>query len=203
MSGSLRLRFGPMFSGKTTWLDGELNEFARNGWSCLKIVHANDKKRFIDASVDDTTLKSSGYTHNLQAKALDPRITVVFTDTLVACAIDMYNIIAIDEAQFFPDLLATVKVWVTTKHLLVVGLDGNSQKERFGAVLDLIPLADEACKVVAKCGYCMTELKEDQRFHGSLLNLPAPFSKRLAADQTEILVGGADKYVATCRFHHG
>jgi len=214
--GSLKLRFGPMFSGKTTWLDGELNEFSRNGWKCLKIVHLNDKKRIYssestqisgnnkneDTSSEFPLKSSSGYTHNPHAKMLDENIDVIFVPILTTTNVENYHIIAIDEGQFFPDLTFAVKTWVQTKHLLVVGLDGNSNKERFGHILDLIPLADEALKINAKCSLCMNELKDDVRFHGNIMNLPAPFSKRIVADQAEVLVGGADKYIATCRFHH-
>ena len=43
--GSLYLRVGPMFSGKSTWLNAELTQLADTGFKVLKIVHADDIRR--------------------------------------------------------------------------------------------------------------------------------------------------------------
>jgi hypothetical protein len=47
-----------------------------------------------------------------------------------------YQVIAIDEAQFLPDLLAfcTRAADVDGKHILLAGLDGDFQRARFGQV---------------------------------------------------------------------
>jgi thymidine kinase len=202
--GSLRLRFGPMFSGKTTWLDGELKEFSRNRWSCLKIVHSNDLERINSTGSDILTeLNSSGYTHNPNNKG-PKNFDVTFVSKLSEIPLDSiqkYNIIGIDEGQFFSDLVEFVKNWVGEKHLLVTGLDGNFAMGKFGSVLDLIPLSDEAIKINAKCDLCIKEM-ENNGFKGNIMNLSAPFSKRTTKDTEEVLTGGADKYVAACRYHH-
>lgn len=208
-SGSLKLRFGPMFSGKTTWLDGELSEFHRNKWSCLKIVHSNDVERITTAgssggSGGTSLLNSSGFTHNLNSKGLPKEITTIFVHKLEEVSqelINNHNIIGIDEGQFFPDLLHFVKSWVNNKHLLVVGLDGSYNMTKFGSILDLIPLSDEAIKINAKCDNCIKEMQSNN-FKGNIMNLSAPFSKRTTNDTEEVVTGGADKYIAVCRYHH-
>ena len=53
-------------------------------------------------------------------------------------------------------------------------------------VLDLIPLVDSITKLKASCAFC------DQQ---------ALFSLRIAADQRQEVVGGADKYAPVCRYH--
>ena len=40
--GTLNIRVGPMFSGKTTWLNGELTQLADKNFSVLKIIHSSD-----------------------------------------------------------------------------------------------------------------------------------------------------------------
>ena len=54
-------------------------------------------------------------------------------------------------------------------------------------VLDLIPVSDSVTKLTAQCAYCKQ---------------PALFSLRIAADQRQEVVGGADKYAPVCRHHY-
>lgn len=54
-------------------------------------------------------------------------------------------------------------------------------------VLDLIPVSDSVTKLTADCAYC---------------GQPALFSLRIAADQRQEVVGGADKYAPVCRHHY-
>lgn len=54
-------------------------------------------------------------------------------------------------------------------------------------VLDLIPVSDSVTKLTAHCAYC---------------GEPALFSLRIAADQRQEVVGGADKYAPVCRHHY-
>lgn len=54
-------------------------------------------------------------------------------------------------------------------------------------VLDLIPVSDSITKLSADCAYC---------------GQPALFSLRIAADQRQEVVGGADKYAPVCRRHY-
>ena len=54
-------------------------------------------------------------------------------------------------------------------------------------VLDLIPVSDTVTKLTAHCAYC---------------GEPALFSLRIAADQRQEVVGGADKYAPVCRHHY-
>lgn len=51
----------------------------------------------------------------------------------------------------------------------------------------MLPLADTVTKLTARCAYC---------------NHPALFSLRIAADERQEVVGGADKYAPVCRRHY-
>ena len=50
------------------------------------------------------------------------------------------QVIAIDEAQFFPDLFqfCCTAANEDQKHVIVAGLDGDFKRQKFGQVLDLL-----------------------------------------------------------------
>lgn len=195
--GTLYMRIGPMFSGKTTWLNWELTKFADKGFSVLKISHSADIRN--DVSKRDM----SGSTHNSSYSSLTSKIDCIQVDELKYADVNKYHAIGVDEAQFFPDLVEMVKLWVEDrgKHVRVVGLDGDSFKRKFGQVLDLIPLCDGVKKMNASCRLCLNEL-EKTNFHGNILAIEAPFTKRTIQSTNQIEVGGSSKYIPVCRYHH-
>ena len=103
-----------------------------------------------------------------------------------------YDVIGIDEGQFFPDVVTWAEKMANLgKVVVVAALDGTFQRKPFGNILSLIPLAEEVTKLKAVCMNCFDE---------------AAFSKRITSDdegKVEV-IGGADKYMAVCRacFHH-
>ncbi len=101
------------------------------------------------------------------------------------------DIIMIDEAQFFPDLLEFVIKSVESFHkeVYVAGLDGDYNRNIFGDIVKLIPLADMIIKLKAKCNCngCSND---------------AIFSKRIVKNDDKILIGGIDSYVPVCRKHY-
>lgn len=194
--GTLYVRAGPMFSDKTTWLNAELTRFADRGFKALKITHADDIRDTV-ASCDD-----SGSTHNSSYTSLSSKIDRVRASTLETVDVTKYNVVGIDEGQFFPDLYNTVKQWVDAgKHVRVAGLDGDFQMQKFGQVIDLFPIADDFVKVKAACRVCLDEL-EKVGFHGNILAIEGPFTKRLGKSTVQKEVGGSDKYIPVCRYHH-
>lgn len=54
-------------------------------------------------------------------------------------------------------------------------------------VVDIVSVADTVTKLAGKCAYCSEK---------------ALFSLRIAADDRQALVGGADKYAPVCRHHY-
>ena len=215
--GSLRICVGPMFSGKTTWLNGELTELADFGLNCLKIVHEADKQRDplvppveIEGIASGSTgstgaseLKTSGFSHSSSYKMLSSKIDVRFTDKLTNLQdLSEYSIIGIDEGQFFPDLVEFVQFCLAKdKHILVAGLDGDFQQRKFGLILDLIPMCDEVQKKLSRCKLC---LSENINHHNPMI-LKAPFSAKINGNGTAagvIDIGGEDKYMPVCRYHH-
>lgn len=195
--GTLYLRIGPMFSGKTTWLNNELTHLADKGFSVLKVTHSEDVRYDVEVCDD------SGSTHNSSFRALSTKIARVKTNLLSNVDIDKYHVIGVDESQFFTDLLTTINDWVHLKgkHVRVVGLDGDAFKCKFGQTLDLIPICDEVMKLNASCKECLDDLAKAD-FRGNILSIVGPFTKRLGHSMDQKVIGGKMEYIPVCRYHH-
>jgi thymidine kinase len=107
-----------------------------------------------------------------------------------------YDVIAIDEAQFFDEGLPAVCSQLVEDGIVVfvAGLDRNFKGEPFDPMPDLLAMADDVMKLRAVCMKCrsldgtMTQRLIDGR--------PAPRSSPV------ILVGAAEAYEARCRDCH-
>lgn len=106
--------------------------------------------------------------------------------------VDNYDVIAIDEAQFFQDLKEVVLEWVETKRkiVLIAGLNGDFRRQPFGQINDMIPYADAITKLSPFCVVC---IKRDKKMK------PALFTKRTVTNDSEILIGGKEAYIPVCR----
>jgi thymidine kinase len=178
--GRLELIFGPMFSGKSTAL---LREAQRK----LSVINDSSKILLVN-SKKDSRCGSEIMTHDkvkIPAIKVENLNDIANTQNYLQC-----KILLIDEAQFFTDLYDFVKVAINDKkHIIVCGLDGNSNQMEFGQILKLIPLADKVTKLTALCKLCADG------------NTEAPFTRRIISNTSEILVGSHESYVSVCRYH--
>lgn len=170
--GTLNLIIGPMFSGKTT----ELLRIAKRLQSInLKVLLLN---YYEDTRYSNTEMT----THNKDGL---PCTFIKHFDNL---EYDSYDIICINEAQFFNKLIPFCKnVLSKNKTLYVSGLDGDYKQEKFGEILDLVPLCDTITKLHAFCKLC----KDGTHAH---------FTKRLVTNKSQKLIG-TDEYIPVCRKH--
>ena len=176
--GKLELFIGPMFSGKSTELIKNIRLY--------KII--NKKVLILKPNIDTRYDKNKIVSHNGENE------TCYVIDNLEKISneiITKYDIIIIDEGQFFKSLKNMCLLWVEkyNKHVIVGGLDGDYQRNPIGELLDLIPYADKYQKLYALCNYCKDGTK-------------AIFSKRIMNNQNQILIGGSELYVSVCRFHY-
>ena len=127
-------------------------------------------------------------THNLDS--IDCEVCSKL-DSFEKAMIEKYQIIAIDEGQFFDDLKRMVLYWVETlqKKVIISGLDGDYQRKPIGQLLELLPYADSFTKHTAFCSVCKD-------------GTPGLFSKRIVKEGETVVIGGADKYMAVCRKHY-
>lgn len=170
-AGQIQVIFGPMFSGKSTELIRRLKRYQIARYQCLIVKYANDT-RYADKAIathDKQTLNavSASTLEPLKVKALD------------------YDVIGIDEGQFFTDVVSFCETMANLgKTVIVAGLDGTFQRKAFANFLDLVPLAEHVVKLTAVCMSCFGE--------GS-------YTKRISSDQEVEVIGGAEKYMAVCR----
>jgi thymidine kinase len=197
-SGTLDIRYAGMFASKSKWLDGNLTDYANRGLSVAKIVHSDDANR-----INVKCSGEFGSSHFSNHRILSDNVVIISTDDLSKAEVDKFDVIGIDEAQFFTGLYDFVKILVEDKkkRVLVTGLDGDSNRQKWGEILDLIPLSDSAEKLSATCEYCLQELKQIN-FKGNVDMIKAPFTKRLVESKEQKLVGGKNEYVPVCRYHY-
>jgi thymidine kinase len=173
----LSIIMGNMFSGKTSELIRRLKRLKVIGKDVMIINSAKDTRS------PEEILKTHDNVKFDCHKVFD-LFEIINTDEF-----DRADIIAIDEAQFFPRLKKFVECCLHVgKSVILAGLDADSFQHKFGELIDCIPLACDVTKLSALCMRCND---------GTL----GPFTKRIVDDKTLELIGGSDMYIATCRRH--
>jgi len=179
MKTRIEIILGCMYSGKSTELLRRCNRYAAIGKSQLIINHTLDTR-----TTTNTVKTHDGVTHT--AISLANLMTLVndksYRDILYGT-----EIIGIDEAQFFPDLIDFVK-YIETLHktVIIAGLDGDFERKPFGQILHCIPLCDEVTKLTA-----LDMISKD----GS----KGIFTKRISNKEETIAIGGKESYLAVSR----
>jgi thymidine kinase len=190
-SGSLTVYTGPMFCGKTTRLITDITGYAD--------MYDHVKPLLINSQLDVRNIDEVISSHSSNYKGLSPKVVLTSTGLLNSIDVTNYDVIGVDEAQFFPDLVKSVKSWVSQgKHVICAGLDSDIHMNPFGHLHELLHFADDFVKLKAVCGKCISENK------GFLtLTKGASFTGKYSklCDGNVVEIGGADKYYASCRRH--
>lgn len=172
--GYLEIILGCMYAGKTSRLVEIYNKYAFCNQSIVVINH------FIDNRYDSGEHEMS--THN------QIKIQCIKTNKLFDLSEDVLtsNVILINEGQFFDDLEEFVKIMLDNgKKIYVCGLDGDFERNKFGKILNIIPLCDKVEKLVSLCAVCRD-------------GTPGIFSKRITLETEQTLVG-SENYIPVCR----
>ncbi|XP_043190497.1 thymidine kinase, cytosolic-like isoform X1 [Amphibalanus amphitrite] len=170
--GQVQVIFGPMFSGKTTELIRRLKRYQVANHRCLIIKYANDN-RYADKDIS---------THDRQTLAA---VSATKLEPLKSIAASSYSVIGIDEGQFFPDCVPFAEELANLgKIVIVAALDATFQRQAFGDILSLVPIAENVVKLNAVCMECFRT---------------ASYTKRKGSEQQVEVIGGTDKYLAVCR----
>ena len=174
----LDIILGPMFAGKSTELIRRIRQLRVLGKTFTSIK----------PKIDDRYSNKEIVSHNNDRAFCGCYNSVNEFITTYNCK-DLHTIF-IEEGQFFPDLKNGVLQLVEKLdcNVVVVGLDGDSNRNKFGEILDLIPYCDSCIKLSALCKRCND---------GTL----AIFSHRNSKSCKQIEVGVAD-YEALCRKHY-
>ncbi len=174
-SGWVEVIVGCMFSGKTEELIKQVQraEFAKQKCQAFKPrIDARYSGTHV-CSHDQTKLKCHPVKEAWEIPQLVERAT---------------KVVAIDEAQFFDEgLLEVVQTLASAgKRVIIAGLDTDWRGRPFGAMPNLMAMAEVVRKQYAICMVCGNEATRTQRL------VPA---------QDDILVGSSESYEARCRTH--
>lgn len=176
-NGYLKLIIGCMFSGKTSHIISECMRWKSIGMNVL-IINYDLDKRYSDLN--------RVITHDQNG------IDCTMLRNLSDYKVESYEVILINEAQFFEDLRDNVIHWcdVLKKIVIVSGLDGDYQRKKFGQLIDLIPHADDFVKLKAYCVICKDGT------HGIFT------WKTIDRDPSSVVDIGTNKYIPICRKHY-
>ena len=177
--GHLSLIIGCMFAQKTTELLRRIRRYKSIGYRVLVVNYSADTRYGKECIAShDKVLE--------QAVCAD---TLASIQHLVQSG--DYQVIAIDEGQFFPDLFDYITSWADSLplHIVISGLNGTSERKPFGDLLRLIPHAEEVEHLNAFCAQCSD---------GTI----GVYSKYMGVQSKDtVAIGGADLYQPVCRAH--
>jgi thymidine kinase len=188
--GKLEIIMGTMFSGKTSYL---LNKIALFVELNLKVLYLNidfDDRSELEFSTHNPIFNSSDFKN--KDKMIE-NLTMSKVRDFSNITFESYDIIMIDEAHFFEDIIKfTKKLLDNKKHVIIATLIADYKGNKFGKVLDLIPICDEVIRLESYCIECSKQKKINK----------AIYSKRINKNKESIDIGGSDKYIAVCREHY-
>lgn len=174
--GKISLILGSMYSGKTTEMLTSLRRYQLAKKRCLLIRYSHDMR------YDEQARNGGIVTHDGHEFVFD----TFRCDRLSKAdgVIRDYDVIGIDEGQFFTDIADADTYADIGKIVVVSALDGDYLRRPFGNIHLLIPHCEKVVKKNAVCSEC----GED-----------AAFTKRIVAGDALIDIGADDKYRAACR----
>lgn len=171
-TGSIEVVCGSMFSGKTEELIRRVKraEIARQKICIFKPTIDIRYSREDVVSHNRTTVQAFPVEHSRLIRHMGAD----------------YDVIAIDEAQFFDEGIIDVCNDLANmgKRVIIAGLDMDYLGHPFGPMPKLLAIADEVYKTRAICMQC-----------GGL----ATFSYRIADDNQQVLLGEKQDYMPLCR----
>ena len=173
--GTIELIIGPMFSGKSTRLIGLIRKYSYKAKKTIMI------KFFADNRYSE---KSEVVTHDLQKyDSINCKNLKDHFEEL-----KNYDVIGIDEGQFFPDLVEVCQeLALLKKTVIVAALNGDFRMEPFPVVANLIPRADKIKLLNAYCFKCHKDAK---------------FTLRIVQSNETVLIGAGEAYKPACRECH-
>ena len=185
---SLDLLIGPMFAGKTTELLRQLTILSEMGLNCCYVNSKQDSRSSGPFSTHNNLLNQAHFSDNSKKPISSIKITNIEE---LLCHVDQYDVFGIDEAQLFSGLLSVCNQLVddNNKKVIVAGLNGTSEREPFGEIVNLIPFSDKIQKLEPFCKLCAEQK----------LFTPAIFTKCMIDKTNTIMIGGKDIYTAVCR----
>jgi thymidine kinase len=198
---SLTVFTGCMFSNKSTRLIQEITRYAD---ATTSSDETHPKPLLINNCLDDRSKETVISSHSSAFKGISTKVDIVFAKSLSELDVSKYEVIGIDEVQFFSDLKEIVEKWLALgKHIYCAGLNGDANQRHFGQIHELLPICDHFEFLHAICQICMEEKRKEKAILTPVdfQSMKASFSKRIISSESQIDVGASDKYIAVCRKH--
>jgi thymidine kinase len=187
--GKLEIVLGTMFSGKTSHMISKISFFADLGFKILYLNIEFDNRTDSAFSTHNPFINTKEYE---KKGNIQKNVTMLKTKTLENIPFDIYDIVIIDEAHFFADLVKYTKKLLEAKKYVIVGsLIADFKGKKFGNVYDLIPICDDIKRLQAYCGICA----QNKKYRVAI------YSKRMSESEETIEIGGSEKYIPVCREH--
>ncbi|CAM3135664.1 thymidine kinase [Filibacter tadaridae] len=180
--GWIEVICGSMFSGKSEEL---IRRIRRSQFAKQKIA-------VFKPEIDDRYSEEAVVSHDGTTVIASP---IANSTDIREFIREDYDVIAIDEAQFFDDGIVDVVMELADRgfRVIVAGLDQDFRGEPFGPMPRLMAIAELVTKLQAVCTVCGSPSSRTQR----LINgTPAGYADPV------ILVGAAEAYEPRCRNHH-
>ena len=178
LTGELHIISGSMFSGKTTAL--------------LNLIKLHNNNIVINHSLDNR------YSSENVIQSHDGKLNYCYKVSSISSIFEKdefkaSSIIFIDEGQFFSNLKDDVLKMVEfyNKTVYIAGLLVDSQRNKFGELLDLIPFADTFVLKKSLCSMCKTQPQS------------STYSYKLNNTNIEVICVGTNiDYTSLCRYHY-
>jgi thymidine kinase len=242
MAGEIQLIVGPMFSGKSTELLRRVKRYHFSRRSCFLIKYAvrgrcrrcarraasaraSESPRTWCAQKDQRYSSDAIATHDRQTLRAVPAVRLAD----VGAEWEDFDVVAIDEGQFFPDLLDFCETAANAgKVVIVAALDGTFQRRVRVNGRGPGSNAPQRTRRAHACAPARARTPHDrvartclQPFGGvcdlvaraervdklvavcAVCGADAPFSKRISDETAVEVIGNEDKYLPVCRacFH--
>lgn len=175
--GKLSIITGCMFSGKSGELQRQVRRMELAGKKCLIIKHSSDTRY---GKPDECC------THDMRTM---PALAVKNLNEIIGKCLE-FDVIGIDEGQFFSDIVQFVDELVenNNKIVIIAALDGTYEGKAFGHIHELVCRSEQFVKLSAVCLDCGKD---------------ASFTVRrpdFSGDKNSVeVVGAADLYESVCR----
>lgn len=177
--GYLHLILGPMFSEKSTSLLRNIRRLQLSKKKCVLVKYSGDRRY---------TNKNYIATHDkiLSKDQAHPCHHLFDLEKIDDLKLENYDVICIDEIQFFPDKYEFCQKWRSLgKIIIACGLYADFKRIPFPNLPELIAIADEIEFLKAICVDCSRDL--------------ATTSYRISGENEQVVIGGADKYDPLCQ----
>jgi thymidine kinase len=176
--GWIEVIVGCMFSGKSEELIRRIK----------RAIIANQKAIVFKPQIDNRYETDKVVSHN----GISIKAVVVNNANEIKGIAENYDVIGIDEAQFFDNSLINIVEDLADngKRVIIAGLDQDFRGEPFGIIPHLMAIADSVDKLHAICVVCGAVATKSQR----LIN-----DKPASYNDPTILVGSKEVYQPRCR----